>query len=56
LKEAQLRAASTGKANKVTHDLVIITGETSERIMTDTLKDGVNRQPFGAAQPIRAVK
>lgn len=51
LKEAQLRAASTGKANKVTQDLIRITGESSKRVMTDTLEDEVNR--FGAARPLR---
>jgi len=56
LKEAQLRAASTGKANKVTQGLIRITGESSERVMTDTSGDGVNRQAFVAAQPLRAVK
>jgi hypothetical protein len=53
LKEAQLRAASTGKANKVTQDLIRITGESSKRVTTDTLEDEVNRQPFGAARPLR---
>ena len=42
LKEAELRAASTGKAIKVTPDLIRITSESSKRAMTDTLEDGVN--------------
>lgn len=46
LKGAQLRVASTGKANKVTQDLIRITGESSERVMIRWSNHSVRLGPF----------
>ncbi len=56
LKRSTTPLTFTGKVNKVTQDSIRITGGPSERVMTDTLEDGVNLQPFGAARIVSAVK
>ncbi len=51
--EAQLRV--TSKAKGVTQDTVGNTSESSKRVMTDTVEDGLVWQPFSAAQRLRTV-